>query len=107
VVFIALSLLGAAPAATVDGEPSGVAAQETADLRAELERLRTRLEWLRDRITVTELARQARSFYRELKALNPEIVEDSLGKGRYSIRVPKGHASFLLASVLGAIRVSR
>jgi hypothetical protein len=56
---------------------------------------------------VTELARQARSFYRELKALNPEIVEDSLGKGRYSIRVPKGHASFLLASVLGAIRVSR
>ena len=62
---------------------------------------------LRDRITVTELARQARSFYRELKALNPEIVEDSLGKGRYSIRVPKGHASFLRASVLGAIRVSR
>jgi membrane-bound lytic murein transglycosylase D len=30
---------------------------------------------LRDRISVTELAWQARSFYRELKALNPEIVE--------------------------------
>ena len=59
---------------------------------------------LRDRVTVTELARQAGSFYRELKALNPEIIEDSLGKGRYSIRVPKGHASFLRASVVGAIR---
>jgi membrane-bound lytic murein transglycosylase D len=60
---------------------------------------------LRDRVTVTELARHAHSFYRELKALNPEIIEDSLGKGRYSIRVPKGHASFLRASVFGAIRV--
>jgi hypothetical protein len=60
---------------------------------------------LRDRVTVTELARQAHSFYRELKTLNPEIIEDSLGKGRYSIRVPKGHASFLRASVVGAIRV--
>ena len=28
-----------------------------------------------DRVAVTELARQAGSFYRELKALNPEIVE--------------------------------
>jgi hypothetical protein len=62
---------------------------------------------LRDRVTVVDLARQAGSFYRELKALNPEIVEDSLSKGRYSIRVPKGHASILRATPMGAIRVSR
>jgi hypothetical protein len=62
---------------------------------------------LRDRVAVTELARQAGSFYRELKALNPEIIEDWLGKGRYSIRVPKGNAQILRATSLSAIRVSR
>src|SRR5262249_52993743 len=62
---------------------------------------------LRDRVTVAELARQAGSFYREMKILNPEIVEDSLGKGRYSIRLPKGHAQVLRATPLTAIRVSR
>lgn len=62
---------------------------------------------LRERVAVTELARQARSFYREMKALNPEIVEDSLGKGRYAIRVPKGHAQYLRATSLGSIRVGR
>jgi membrane-bound lytic murein transglycosylase D len=61
---------------------------------------------LRDRVTVTELARQAGSFYRELKALNPEIVEDSLGKGRYSLRVPKGRGTNLSAAAKGSIRVT-
>jgi len=60
---------------------------------------------LRDRVSVTELARQAHSFYRELKALNPEIVEDSLSRGRYSIRVPKGNAAFLRATTLRSIRI--
>jgi peptidoglycan lytic transglycosylase D len=61
---------------------------------------------LRDRVAVTELARQAGSFYRELKALNPEIVEDWLGKGRYEIRVPKGRGPALRAALGGTVRVS-
>ena len=56
---------------------------------------------LRERVAVADLARQAGSFYRELKALNPEIVDDWLGKGRYEIRVPKGRAPALRA-VYGA-----
>jgi hypothetical protein len=56
---------------------------------------------LRDRTAVAELARQAGSFYRELKALNPEIVDDWLGKGRYALRVPKGHGSTLRAGFPG------
>jgi hypothetical protein len=50
---------------------------------------------------VAALARQAGSFYRELKALNPEIVDDWLGKGRYALRVPKGHGSTLRAGFPG------
>ena len=61
---------------------------------------------LRDRVAVAELARQAGSFYRELKALNPEIVDDWLGKGRYAIRVPKGQGPALRAALGGTIRVS-
>ena len=61
---------------------------------------------LRDRVAVTELARQAGSFYRELKALNPEIVEDWLGKGRYEIRVPKGRGLALRAALGGTVRAS-
>jgi soluble lytic murein transglycosylase-like protein len=60
---------------------------------------------LRERVAVAELARQAGSFYRELKALNPEIVDDWLGKGRYAIRVPKGHG--LRATTGGPVRVIR
>jgi hypothetical protein len=59
---------------------------------------------LRERASVAELARRAGSFYRELKALNPEIVDDWLGKGRYAIRVPKGHGPLLRAAVGGASR---
>jgi membrane-bound lytic murein transglycosylase D len=61
---------------------------------------------LRDRVAVAELARQAGSFYRELKALNPEIVEDWLGKGRYEIRVPKGRAPAFRAAFGGTGRTS-
>jgi membrane-bound lytic murein transglycosylase D len=59
---------------------------------------------LRERVAVTELARRAGSFYRELKALNPEIVEDWLGKGHYALRVPKGQGLTLRAAFGGAIR---
>jgi membrane-bound lytic murein transglycosylase D len=58
---------------------------------------------LHDRTTVAELARQAGSFYRELKALNPEIVDDWLGKGRYALRVPKGHGPILRAGLPGRV----
>jgi hypothetical protein len=61
---------------------------------------------LRDRIAVADLARRAGSFYRELKSLNPEIVEDWLGKGHYAIRVPKGNGPVLRAALGGAVRVS-
>jgi hypothetical protein len=60
---------------------------------------------LRERVAVAELARQAGSFYRELKVLNPEIVDDWLGKGRYAIRVPKGQGPALRAAHGGVIRV--
>src|SRR5262249_10583503 len=43
---IGACLLGAGPAAAVDDESSTVPAQEIADLRAEVERLRARLDWL-------------------------------------------------------------
>ncbi len=59
---------------------------------------------LRERVSVAELARQAGSFYRELKALNPEIVDDWLGKGRYALRVPKGHGPTLRAGLGGSGR---
>ncbi len=52
---------------------------------------------LRDRISVTDLAQAAGSFYREVKALNPEIMQEWLPKGRYRIRVPRGHAGELVA----------
>jgi len=61
---------------------------------------------LRDRVAVAELARRAGSFYRELKALNPEIVDDWLGKGHYAIRVPKGQGAAVRAALGGAVRVS-
>ena len=61
---------------------------------------------LRDRMAVAELARHAGSFYRELKTLNPEIVEDWLGKGRYEIRVPKGRGPALRAALGGGPRMS-
>ena len=61
---------------------------------------------LRDRMAVAELARHAGSFYRELKTLNPEIIEDWLGKGRYAIRVPKGRGPALRAALGGGPRMS-
>ena len=57
-------------------------------------------------MAVAELARQAGSFYREMKALNPEIVDDWLGKGRYEIRVPKGRAPALRATYGATSRTS-
>ena len=61
---------------------------------------------LRDRMAVAELARHSGSFYRELKALNPEIVDDWLGKGRYEIRVPKGRGPALRTALGTATRAS-
>ena len=57
--------------------------------------------WVRNRLLVADLARAGGSFYREIRELNPGIVQDYLPKGRYLIRIPKGRASQFAASVSG------
>jgi hypothetical protein len=55
--------------------------------------------WVRSRILVADLARASGSFYREIKELNPGILQDQLPKGRYLIRIPKGRTSQFGANV--------
>ncbi len=55
--------------------------------------------WVRNRLLVADLARAGGSFYREIRELNPGIVQDYLPKGRYLIRIPKGRASQFAANV--------
>jgi membrane-bound lytic murein transglycosylase D len=47
---------------------------------------------LRDAVPLAVLARRYGSFPRELRQLNPEIIQDPLPRGAYSLRVPKGSA---------------
>jgi membrane-bound lytic murein transglycosylase D len=54
---------------------------------------------LRAPVSIAALAKAAGSFYRELRALNPAIVQEWLPKGRYLVRVPRGHGGELAASV--------
>jgi hypothetical protein len=54
---------------------------------------------VRSRILVADLARASGSFYREIKELNPGILQDQLPKGRYLIRIPKGRTSQFGANV--------
>jgi hypothetical protein len=54
---------------------------------------------VRSRILVADLARASGSFYRELKELNPGILQDQLPKGRYLIRIPKGRTTQFAANV--------
>jgi membrane-bound lytic murein transglycosylase D len=54
---------------------------------------------VRNRLAVADLARAGGSFYREIRELNPGIVQDYLPKGRYLIRIPKGRAGQFAASV--------
>lgn len=42
---------------------------------------------------IRELAAAAGSFYREIRALNPAIMNDRLPAGRYVVRVPRGAAN--------------
>jgi membrane-bound lytic murein transglycosylase D len=56
---------------------------------------------VRDRVSVTDLGQTAGSFYREIKALNPEIMQEWLPKGRYPIRVPPGHAGQFVTQLAG------
>jgi hypothetical protein len=56
---------------------------------------------VRNRVAVTDLAQVAGSFYREIKALNPEIMQEWLPKGRYPIRVPQGHAGEFVTHLAG------
>ena len=55
--------------------------------------------WVRNRILVADLARASGSFYREIKELNPGILQDQLPKGRYLIRIPKGRTTQFAANV--------
>lgn len=64
---------------------------------------------LRTTVPVAALAKAAGSFHREIRALNPAIAQESLPRGRYLMRVPKGQGSGLAASVTaleprGAVR---
>jgi membrane-bound lytic murein transglycosylase D len=54
---------------------------------------------VRDRVTVVELARLAGSYYREVRELNPAILEDVLPRGDYRLHVPKGHGPRLTTAV--------
>jgi hypothetical protein len=55
--------------------------------------------WVRSRLLVADLARASGSFYREIKELNPGILQDQLPKGRYLIRIPKGRTTQFAANV--------
>lgn len=55
---------------------------------------------VRDRLLVTELARAGGSFYREIRELNPAILQDALPRGRYLVRIPKGRATQFTASIV-------
>ena len=44
-------------------------------------------------VAVRDLAAAAGSFYREILALNPAIMDDRLPAGRYILRVPRGAAT--------------
>jgi soluble lytic murein transglycosylase-like protein len=54
---------------------------------------------VRSRLMVADLARASGSFYREIKELNPGILQDQLPKGRYLIRIPKGRTPQFAANV--------
>ncbi len=54
---------------------------------------------VQNRILVADLARAGGSFYREIRELNPGIIQDYLPKGRYLIRIPKGGATRFGANV--------
>jgi membrane-bound lytic murein transglycosylase D len=58
---------------------------------------------------IRELAAAAGSFYREIRALNPAIMNDRLPAGRYVVRVPRGAAKGLAARlpVLQAVTAPR
>jgi hypothetical protein len=55
---------------------------------------------VRDRLGLVDLARTYGSFYREIKELNPQIVDDHLARGRYRVRVPRGRVLDLAAAPL-------
>lgn len=53
---------------------------------------------VRGRLLVKEIAKASSSFYREIKELNPAIVQEYLPTGRYWIRLPKGTATQFCAN---------
>jgi membrane-bound lytic murein transglycosylase D len=54
---------------------------------------------VRNRVLIMDLARAAGSFYREIRALNPEIVQEWLPRGHYLIRIPQGSGREFLANL--------
>ena len=55
-------------------------------------------------VTVSELAEAAGSFYRQMKALNPAIMADSLPAGQYEVRIPEGQRATFEAARAGLER---
>lgn len=50
-------------------------------------------------VAVGEIAAAAGSFYRQMKALNPAMMADSLPEGRYEVRVPEGQRATFEAAL--------
>jgi hypothetical protein len=54
---------------------------------------------VRRRMAVRELAEAAGSYYRQIRALNPAIMRDTLPPGQYQVRIPEGRPARFLANL--------
>jgi soluble lytic murein transglycosylase-like protein len=57
-------------------------------------------------LTVSEVAAAAGSYYRQMKALNPAIVGDTLAAGRYDIRIPEGQRAQFQAGIAALVETT-
>ncbi|MBI3092011.1 MAG: transglycosylase SLT domain-containing protein [Candidatus Tectomicrobia bacterium] len=47
----------------------------------------------KQRVHLSEVAKAAKTYFRQLKRLNPSFRRDSLPRGTYRLHIPKGHAA--------------
>ncbi|HET9490027.1 MAG TPA: transglycosylase SLT domain-containing protein [Methylomirabilota bacterium] len=59
------------------------------------------------RMAVRELAEAAGSYYRQIRALNPAIMRDTLPPGQYQVRIPEGRPARFLANLAERNRAAR